>query len=408
MSKLNLHERKILTLTCLGHFLSHFNMLVFPAVLLPLTSRLNLNLVDVLGLSFWMYLLFGITALPWGLAGDRWGVKKLFVVYYLGAFASGLVAAWGIDNPTILMIALSGLGFFSGVYHPTGLGWISKEFRQVSLGMAYNGMFGNLGLATAPLIAGIINWLWGPREVFIALALLNLSGLFLILGMKTSEKAKDQSSSTIKNGKGQLIAFLMLLVGMMLGGIEYRGLSVIIPSYLEIKNADLFQRLASFFTGDISNNLIATLITSLIFLVGMGGQYFGGHLASRYDLKLCLLGGHLVTVPAAFILYQVSNIPLVVITMVYFFFLLGIQPIENTLVTKYTPQKLRHSAFGFKFILTFGVGSLSVKVIGIIDQDCGLSYVFPFLGIVASMLVGVVILLILKTWREDHPQRVRA
>ena len=58
-------ERRILVVTCFGHFLSHFNMLVFPAVVLPLVGIVNLSMREVLGLSFMQYLLFGIMALPW-------------------------------------------------------------------------------------------------------------------------------------------------------------------------------------------------------------------------------------------------------------------------------------------------------------------------------------------------------
>ena len=45
------NERNVLTTTCFGHFLSHFNMLVFPAVVLPLSAQLNLPLAEVLGIS---------------------------------------------------------------------------------------------------------------------------------------------------------------------------------------------------------------------------------------------------------------------------------------------------------------------------------------------------------------------
>ena len=61
------NERNVLVTTCFGHFLSHFNMLVFPAVVVPLTLRLDMSLAQVLGLSFWMYLFFGLSALPWSL-----------------------------------------------------------------------------------------------------------------------------------------------------------------------------------------------------------------------------------------------------------------------------------------------------------------------------------------------------
>ena len=379
-------------------------MLVFPAVLLPLTGQLNLSLAEVLELSFWMYLLFGITAFPWGIAGDRWGVRKLFFLYYLGAGFSSFLVAWGINNPTILTLGMAGIGLFSGIYHPIGLGWISNEIRQVSIGMGYNGMFGNLGLAFAPLFAGVINWLWGPREVYIVLGFLNLSGLAVMLVLRASPKSQDISETSPRKGKDQLTAFLILLVAMMLGGIEYRGSSVIMPTYLEIKSAGLFQWVNSVFSDNISKNLMATAVTSAIFLIGMGGQYFGGYISSRFDLKFCLVAFHAITVPVAFLMFYVSSTSLIVIALVYFFFLLGMQPIENTLVAKYTPPKLRHSAFGLKFILTFGVGSLSIKIVGAIEKNLGLPYVFPFIGSVAVVLVCVVAILIVKTWVEDYPK----
>jgi len=68
---MNPRDRRILVITCFGHFMSHYNMLVFPAVVLPLAGRLNMDMAQVLGISFWMYLLFGLTALPWGMVADR-------------------------------------------------------------------------------------------------------------------------------------------------------------------------------------------------------------------------------------------------------------------------------------------------------------------------------------------------
>ena len=50
------------------------------------------------------------------------------------------------------------------------------------------------------------------------------------------------------------------------------------------------------------------------------------------------------------------------------FFLLGMQPLENTLVAGLTPVRMRSSAYGMKFILTFGVGAVSVKLIKIVEN----------------------------------------
>ena len=157
------HENHILINTCYGHFMNHFNMLVFPAIVVPLTGRLGMDMAAVLSLSFWMYLLFGCTALAWGIIADRWGGKALMRIYYTGAGISGLAAALWLDSPLGLTLALAALGLFSGIYHPTGLGLISKEIKRVSVGMGINGVFGNLGLASAPLLTGLVNWLWGPQ-----------------------------------------------------------------------------------------------------------------------------------------------------------------------------------------------------------------------------------------------------
>ena len=389
-------ELRILFATCYGHFMSHFNMLVFPALVLPLVGRLKMDMAYVLDLSFWMYLLFGVTALPWGMIADRWSARSLFIVYYLGAGVSGLAAAVWIDNPVRLSIALAMLGLFSGIYHPIGLGMISKEIKRISLGMAYNGMFGNLGLAMAPLLTGVVNWLWGPRAAYLVLGVLNLLGLGLISILPRLEiHGSDDKEPDKENGL--LGAFLILLVAMMLGGIVYRGATVILPAYFELKTQIIFQWFNSIIGVGLSKNLVATTVTSFIFIVGMLGQYTGGRTAERFDLRICYLIFHAITIPAAFLMALAINLPLVILALIYFFFLLGMQPIENTLVAKFTPKKLHHSAFGSKFVLTFGVGALAVKMIKIIETNSGIETVFYALGIVSVMLVGVIVILIQKT-----------
>jgi MFS family permease len=393
---MNSHERRILVVTCFGHFVSHFNMLVFPALLLPLTGLLNMEMTSVLGLSFWMYLFFGITALPWGIAADRWGAKPFLLLFYGGAGLSSLAVALWIDSPVGLSLALSAIGLFSGIYHPAGLGLISQEIQRVSLGMGYNGIFGNLGLGTAPLITGLMNWLWGPRGAYLFLAVLNLFGLVLMFVLPLSETKKKRKLES-GGGNGFVGVFLILLVAMMLGGVAYRGSSVIMPAYFELKNLGIFQWLSSIMGEGLSKNFVATTIISLIFFIGMLGQYTGGRVAQKYDPGFCYLAFHIVTIPAVFLMAIAIDLPLVVLTTVYFFFLLGMQPIENTLVAILTPQRFHHSAYGTKFVLTFGVGALAVKMIKVIETAFSINTVFVALGMVSFTIVGVILLLLIRT-----------
>jgi MFS family permease len=399
-NKFSPKERQLLIITAYGHFICHLNMLVFPAVVLPLTLTLNIKIAEVISLSFWMYFFFGITALPWGILSDRWKVRNMLFIFYSGAALSAVAAALLISSPMGLMLSLAGLGVFSGIYHPAGLGWISKDVKDISMGMAYNGMFGNLGLAVGPLLAGIVTWLYGPEFVYFVVGMMNLIGAILIIVRSEAEQEEKQKIEQAGTG-GNLNAFLLLLLPMMLGGVVYRGVSVVIPTYFELKNHSIFNWLAEINDWSLSQNLVATTVTSVIFLVGMLGQYTGGKAAARFELEKSYLGFHLLTIPAVFSLSFVHDIPLVLLTGIYFFFLLGMQPIENTLVSKLTPSSLKHSAYGFKFVVTFGVGSLAVKLVAFLESTSGVSSVFILMGSISIILaLSILGLIAYLRWQD--------
>ena len=117
-----------------------------------------------------------------------------------------------------LAIALAGIGFFSGIYHPAALGLISKQVNRISYGMGINGMFGNLGLAMAPLVTGVVTWLWGPQSVYVVLGGLNFLGLVImaVLPLQNSESGGPQYKAD-GGGKG----FLILLVNVHLPALTY-------------------------------------------------------------------------------------------------------------------------------------------------------------------------------------------
>lgn len=390
-------EKKLITITCFGHFMCHFNMLTFPAVVLPLAARLDLPMAKVLGISFWMYLLFGLTALPWGMMGDRWGARRLMVIFFLGAGIGGLSAAVFLDSPFALSASLAVVGLFSGVYHPIGLGMISKGVRRLSLALGYNGMFGNLGLASAPLMAGLANWLWGPKAPFVIIGILNLGGAIWTARLPAEKKIPSSAPHPAPANNGRIQAFGILLVAMMLGGIIYRGGTLVLPAYFELKNQQLQSLFSAVDSALISRNLEATIITSVIFLIGMLGQFAGGKAAERFDPRWCYLLFHASALPMAFLMSITANLPLVTAALFYFFFLLGMQPIENTLVAQFTPKRFHHSAFGMKFVLTFGVGALAVKIVEIIESALSLEAVFVTLGSGSIALVTVIVALIVYT-----------
>jgi MFS family permease len=373
--------------------MSHYNMLVFPAIVLPLVGVLKLDMPQVLGLSFWQYLLFGLMALPWGVAGDRFGAKGLTLVMFLGSGLSGLAAAIFMESPRALSLALAGTGLFSAIYHPIGLGLISKGVRRISVAMGYNAVFGGLGLAVAPLVTGVAVWVSGPKASLFVLAGMNFLGLVLLVLVPLEESPVRQQEAS-DGDNGMLGAFLILLVAVMLGGIAFTGATLILPTYLELRGQGILEALASLSGKSLSGNLVATSVTTVIYAVGMLGQYVGGHAGDRYECKYSYLVFHAACIPFAFLMVFAQDFFLMFVAGLYFFFLLGMQAIENTLVARLSPKRWHHSAYGLKFVFTFGVGALGVKMIQGIDSLWGIQTVFYALGTISVLIVISILFLI--------------
>ncbi|MBC8178123.1 MAG: MFS transporter [Desulfobacteraceae bacterium] len=395
---MNPNERKILTTTCFGHFMSHFNMLMFPALVLPLMGMYDMDLSHVLALSFWMYLLFGVTALPWGLVSDRVGAKPLLLLFYTGAGLCGLAAGFFIDSPKAFSLCLAGIGIFSGIYHPAGLGLISRGISKMSMALGYNGMAGNAGLATAPILAGVINHFYGIQTAFIFLGCLNLTGTVIMLLLPVIEPERNEKTES-QGSMRLMLSFAVLCICMMLGGVAYRSVTVILPAYLELGNPALLDWISRLPWMPASRNVAATALSSSVFMVGMFGQFLGGVTAERFEPRRGYLVFHVLALPMVLAMAYTTDVSLLLITMGYMLFLLGMQPIENTLVAKLTPDKVRDSAYGTKFILTFGVGAFAVYLVGWVKEVWSFPAVFVAMAIV-SLTTVLSILLLMRVTRK--------
>jgi hypothetical protein len=92
---------------------------------------------------------------------------------------------------------------------------------------------------------------------------------------------------------------------------------------------------------------------------------------------------------------------LVAMAVIFFFFLLGMQPIENTLIARFVPRRFHHSAFGAKFVMTFGVGALAVKGVAAIETIYNIETIFFFLTLMVIVALGFIGWLIAKSRKCD-------
>lgn len=304
------------------------------------------------------------------------------------------------QSGTSIMLSLAVIGFFASIYHPAGMGLISQGVKNRGMALGINGVAGNIGLVSAPFAAGLLNWLVGWEMTYIIIGAFSLLWGIILLLVSIDEtplhddgEAAQVSPDTNNNN---LKYFLILCVIMTLAGLAYRANSVVLPAYLEFKASFLWN---FFKTINIPNmegmkTMAATLLASSVYLVGIFGQLAGGKLADKYDLRWMYLLFHSLSLPFVILVGVFSEQLLVVSAAVYVFFALGMQPIENSLVAKFTPNKWRSTGYGIKFILVFGVGSLAVYLVGWIKEIWNLDAVYFFAGGLIALFSLIILILI--------------
>ena len=391
------NEKKILWFACTGHFFTHIYELIFPALAIPLMLYFNTSLSEVLKLSFLMYLLFGVTALPWGMFADRFGKRRSLIIFFIGTGLGALLTS-SATSQTQMFWYLGLIGFFASIYHPVGMGLISVGIKNRGNGLGINGASGNLGLVMAPFAAGFLNWLAGWKITYILFGSISIALGILLFFVYIDEEPiyADNTDSSNNSSHNNIHYFYMLCFIFLLVGLAYRANNVVLPSYLELKAGFLFD----FFKNiDIRNldgakTMAATMLASLIYIISTAGQVIGGRLADKYDLRWLYLIYHALSLPFVILMGLISQQLLVVATALYVFFALGLQPIENSLIAAYTPNKWRSTGFGIKFVLTFGVGSIAVYIVSWIKEIWQLNAVYYFAGMVTFLIILFVMLLI--------------
>jgi MFS family permease len=369
------NESRIVHFTGFAHAATHFVELIYPTLAVGLATETGVPLEEALSWSFGGYLLFGLGALPAGLAADRLGGRRVILAGLIVAgISTGLAALSRPGWP--LALALCGVGAGASLYHPAGTGLVSRAVRARGRALGINGIYGNAGIALSPLctfgLVEAVGWrgALGCTGLFILLATLLMSRL------EIREPEAEVPAATVE-GEPQaspfrsIAPFIVLCAAATFGGFAYRGNTVAQPA--------LFAAEISFMGYGIA--------ASLAMLAGTAGQYVGGMIADRFELKRSYLAFHLASLPALWFISVGTEWPLLIAASIYSIFALGMQPIENSLFAVVTPDRWRSTAYGLKFVLTFGVGSLAVWMVRGVAEASGWHSVY-------GVLVGVLILLL--------------
>lgn len=371
-------EKRIILVTDAAHAMVHMAMVTFAAVLLPMRLELGVGLFAISLVGNISYFSFGLLAPLSGWLTDRLGSRAILAFCFGGMAAASVAVAL---SPTIhvLGVALGALGLAAALYHPAALSLIARRVRTVERGMAWHGIFGSVGVALGPLVAGSIlafaNWRWAYAALALPCAILAFVFMFMARGVGGQVEAPAKHEDFPK--QTQFAPLIVYYAVALCIGFTYNGGTTFLPTHL----------------GSMKNLFIGNAATAATLMFGVLGQYLGGWLGGRFRHEF-VLAGALVGCGVGLLGLGYANgpwllPPAVLFGLAYF----ATQPMTNTIISRLTSAKRQGMAYGINFFLTFGLGSLGTSVTGYIGERFRIAEAFRLLGAVAFAAVPATIFL---------------
>ena len=357
-------------------------VILYATAVLHLSSVFGIPYGELLGLSSFGLVLFGVGALPAGWLGDRWSQVGMIVVFFLGVGAGAIVT--GLANgPAALFAGLSMIGLFASIYHPVGIAWLVANAKKRGMTLGINGVFGGLGSAIGPVFVGLmIDWVSWRAAFLIPGGVAVLVGTLLgvlwhrrVIADTTSDRAPAAAP-----GRGAMRrVFVVLTFTMACSGFVYTGLTNTMPKLFE---AGLGPELAGSYTE------IGLYVGAVIGFASIS-SLIGGWLADRYSARSIYIVFWLLTALPIFAITSSYGVSLLALALFAMLFNTGFTAAENMLVARYTPFAWRSLAYGAKFVLALGVGGLTVHLAGILHDRSGnfelLYLLFGAAGLIATI-----------------------
>jgi MFS family permease len=368
--------RLVLLISCC-HALVHIYELSFASVEQMVADDFGVDTEITGWLGTTLRLPFGLCAILAGWLADRYGEKRLLLVYLFGCSGAALIA-WISPSLGVLFLAMFTMGMFASIYHPAGVALISHHTRPENrtLALGYHGIFGSAGIACGPFLAALVlagNVSW--RHYYLVLSIPGVL-LGILLAIRLAHDREDSYShdpddpSPHREDTARWDCYWLLISSAMLAGFVYAAVLNFLPRYLGEADLDvdwLFRELLPALGlggASIRSISVDNFLAGMVLLLGILGQYSAGRLARPHTLEPFLAFTFFSTVPFLFWMGLAEGILRVWAAAIWAPLFFMHQPLYNSLVAKYVPRGRRSLAYGLSFTAGFGVGSVGSAFAG--------------------------------------------
>lgn len=373
-----------------GHFLDHFFMLVFAtAAALALTREWGMGYDELIPYATPGFIAYAVFSLPSGWLADRWSRDAMMTIFFVGIGLASAATALA-ETPLQIAIGLALIGVFAAIYHPVGIALVIEGHVRTGVPLAVNGVFGNLGVASAALITGFLIDHAGWRAAFVWPGLVSV-GVGIVHHVVA---ARVGAAARRTNAKPAGVAHqaydravLLRVLGIVffstaIGGLIFQSTTFSLPKVFD-------ERLG----GIAASATEVGTWAFLVFAVAAFAQLIVGYLIDRYSVRNIFMGIAVVQAAMFAAMPGLTGWAALAVSFAFMLAVFGQVPINDALVGRVTRNEWRSRVLAMRYILTFSITAAAVPTIAWIYGAWGFDTLFVLLAVAAGLIFASVALL---------------
>jgi len=286
-----------------------------------------------------------------------------------------------------LTLALALLGTFSAIYHPVGIPMLVQNVPNPGAVIGLNGLAGNLGIAIAALVTGLlVKWL-GWRAAFVIPGIIAIACGILFAWLCPQE---TEAPAKRHSGKAQVALSPRLLARAFAVMTAAAAVSTILFNFTTNGNAQL---LTERFIGVIEDPATIGLLLASIYTVASIAQLVVGRLIDRMPFKPLQLWMSIIQVPLLLIAAYTQDWGLYVSLLIVMIFVFGSIPFTDAMIVRYVDDRMRSRVAGMRLTVALGFSSIAVWMLGPMVKSIGFSHALLIMALIALIKTAIVWLL---------------
>jgi MFS family permease len=380
----------VTTLLNLAHAIDHMFLLIFATAVATMAGDFGFaRWEDLMPWGAGAFVMFGLGSIPAGRLGDLWGRRPMMLVFFFGMGLSALLVAM-VQSPWQLAVALTLLGTFSAIYHPVGIPMLVQHSAKPGATIGFNGLVGNLGIALAAVVTGLLVKAFGWRVAFAVPGVVCIVvGLWFmwVCPRETMAPSKRSSKAQVSLSPKQLArAFLVMTTAAASGGLLFN-----------ITTNGNTQLLTERFQGVMQDPAKLGVLLASVYAVASLAQIVVGRLIDRFPIRNLYRCVVVMQIPLLLLAATAQGWWLYAALIGVMVSVFGAIPFTDAMIVRYVDDHMRSRVAGMRLAVSIGISSVAVWALGPLVKSVGFGNVFMLLAGVAVFTFLVV------SWLPDEP-----